>query len=169
MDIRFGTSLSDLRARLTKLNSHNLLLLLFLVNSYTVGPILAKKVSFEATSVAPTLKPTLEKKMDDAVRDLKIGYLPQVSVEIDDTTFNDLWNKLVTDYSDSLQLYMAKLKYLDENSRRHENLDAIIVAANDIISRVSEDDLAKCLGRRVDMDNGDSIQVRESKHYQLQN
>lgn len=119
----------------------------------------------EAKSAAPTVTPTLEKKMDDAVRDLKIGYLSKLSAEQEDTNFNDLWNKLVSDYSDSLPLYMAKLKYLDENSKRHENLAAIIVAAKDIINRISEDDLAKSLGRRVDMEDGDSIQVREYKHF----
>lgn len=117
----------------------------------------------EAKSAAPTVTPTLENKMDDAVRDLKIGYLSKLSAEQEDTSFHDLWNKLVSDYSDNLQLYMAKLKYLDEHSNRHENLAAIIVAANDIISRISEDDLAKSLGRRVDMEDGDSIQVREYK------
>ena len=172
MDIRFGTYLSDWMYNRAPISLNSIRttspFLLFLVYSYTVGPILATKVSVEASSVSPTVKPTLEKKMDDAVRDLKIGYLSKISVEQGDTNFNDLWNKLVSDYSDDLQLYMTKLKYLDENSNRLENLAAIIVAANDVISRVSEDDLAKCLGRRVDLENGDSIQVREFKHFQLQ-
>ena len=98
--------------------------------------------------------------MNEAVRDLKIGYLSKIVTEQSDMNYDDLWNQLVLDYPENLQLYMAKLTYLDEHPNRHENLAAIIVAANDIISRISEDDLAKCLGRRVDLENGDSIQVR---------
>lgn len=55
---------------------------------------------------------------------------------------------------------MTKLKFLDENPKRQQNLDAIIAAANDVISRISDDDLAKFLGRKVDLENGDAVQVR---------
>ena len=133
-------------------------------HSFTAGPIHAKKVSVEAKSVPPTIKPTLENKMDDAVRDLKIECLSKITGEQNDTTFSNLWDKLVLDYPDNLKLQMAKLKFLDENPKREKNLAAIIEAANDIIGRISEDDLAKCLGRKVDLENGDSIEVRIHPH-----
>jgi hypothetical protein len=129
-------------------------------NSYTVGPNQTKKQSIEAKQAEPTIKPTLEKKMDDAIRDLKIDYLSKVSEVENDTSFNDLWKKFVLEYPDCLQLYMAKLKYMDDHPKRHEHLAEVITAANDIINRISQDDLAKSLGRKVDMENGDSIQVR---------
>ena len=133
--------------------------LLFFLRSYTVGPIHAKKPSIEAKSAAPTIKPTLEKTMDDAVRDLKIEYLSEITGEQEDTSFNDFWDKLVLAYPGNLQLYMAKLKYLDEHPKRMENLAEIIVAVNDILSRISEDDLSKWFGRKVDLENGNAVQV----------
>ena len=128
--------------------------------SYTVGPIHTNRVAIEAKSASPTVKETLESKLESAVRDLKIEHLSKAAKEQTHDAFNDLWDKLVLDYPDNLQMYMTKLKYLDEHPNRQENLAAVIGAANDIISRISEDDLAKCLGRRVDLENGDSVQVR---------
>ncbi len=135
---------------------------IFLCFSYTVGPVHTNSVAIEAKSATPIVKETLESKLEDAVRVLKIEYLSKATKEQTFDAFNDLWDKLVLDYPDNLPLYMAKLKYLDEHPKRQENLAAVIGAANDIISRISEDDLAKCLGRRVDLENGDSVQVRFS-------
>lgn len=120
----------------------------------------AKQVPVEAKPATSTTKLKLETKMDEAVRDLKIEYLSKITGEQNDTTFNDLWNKLVVEYPDNLPLFMAKLKFLDDDPKRQENLAEIIVAANDIISRINEDDLARALGRKVDIENGDAVQVR---------
>ena len=105
---------------------------------------------------------SLDKAMDDAVRDLKIQHLSKITYEKDDTTntFNGLWDKLNLEYPQNLPLHMAKLKFLDENPKRRENLAEIIALANDIINRISEDDLARSLGRKVDLENGDAVQVR---------
>ena len=87
-------------------------------------------------------------------------FLSKISEVQDAAFFNDLWEKLILNYPENLQLYMAKLKYLDESPNRQENLAEIVVAANDVLSRISEDDLSKCLGRKVDLENGAAVEVR---------
>jgi hypothetical protein len=101
----------------------------------------------------------LEKKLEEALRDLKIEFLGKVTEEGNDTSFDDLWGELVLLYPDHLPLYMAKLKYLDENPKRLENLANVISVAKTIISCISEVELAQGLGRNADLQNGDSVQV----------
>jgi hypothetical protein len=130
------------------------------LNSFTAGPSQGKQQSIEAKPAEPTLKPTLENKLEHAIRDLKIDYLSKISEAENDTSFDDLWNKFVLEYPDCLRLYMAKLIYMDEHPKRLEHVMDIVAAAKHVIDRISEDDLAKSLGRMVAIENGDSIQVR---------
>jgi hypothetical protein len=131
----------------------------WIINSYVTGPNQSKKRSIEAKLAEPAVKPTFEEKMNEAVRDVKVGYLSKEAEQQTDTSFRELWGKLVLEYPNYLPLYMAKLKYLDGHPTRQEHLSDIIGAAQDIINRISKDELATCLGQKVDLDNGDSVKV----------
>lgn len=128
--------------------------------SYFVGPKPSKDATIEAEPAKPSTKPTVEQKLDDAVRDLKVDYLGKLSAkDKEEGTFDELYTKLETEYPDHLPLQMAKLKYVDTHPKRSEMLTDVIAAAEIVINRISEDELALNLGRKVDSEDGDAVKV----------
>jgi uncharacterized protein YbcI len=131
-------------------------------SSYTVGPKPGKEATVEAEPAEPTTKPTVEQKIDDAVRDLKVEFLGKLtSKEKEEGKFDELYVKLESEYPDHLPLLMAKLKYMDTHQKRSEMLNEVIRAAEAVISRISENELALNLGRKVDSEDGNAIKVRQ--------
>lgn len=104
----------------------------------------------------------MQEKLADAIRDLKIEHLGKLTAkEKEDGKFDELYATIEQEYLDHLPLRMAKLKYLDTHEKRSEMLEDIVAAADAIISRISEDELALNLGRKVDETDGDALKERE--------
>ena len=134
----------------------------FCVNySYFVGPNPIKPSAIEVKASEPTSKPSMEKKMTDAMLDLQIEYLGKIAdSESGIPSFDKRWQNLTSQYPDNLSLCVAKLKYLDGRPERMELLPDIVLASKAVISLISEESLAQGLGRNVDSENGNSVQVR---------
>ncbi|CAB3991719.1 Hypothetical predicted protein [Paramuricea clavata] len=79
------------------------------------------KKSTEANNVS--------KQMEEAVRDLKITWLPKAQD-------SSLYEELKQAYADYIPLHLAQLKVLDESKDRDEKLSDIVNLANDIISKI---------------------------------
>jgi len=109
------------------------------------------------------VKPSVQQRLDDAVRDLKIEYLGKLTTkEKEEGKFDELYATMEKDYPDHLPLRMAKLKFLDTHSQRSERLAEVVEAADALICRISEDELALNLGRAVDDTDGDALKEREA-------
>ena len=94
------------------------------------------------------------------MRDLKVEYLGKLTAtEKEEGEFDALHSQLEAEYPDHLPLYMAKLKYLDTHPKRIDMLMDVIAAAETVISRISEDEFALNLGRKVDSEDGDAVKV----------
>ena len=108
------------------------------------------------------MKPTVQEKLNDAIRDIKIEHLGKLTAkEKEEGKFDELYMMMEKDYPDHLPLRMAKLKYLDTHEKRSEMLEEVVFAADGIISRISDDELALNLGRKVDDTDGDALQERD--------
>lgn len=117
----------------------------------------------ETEPAAPTTKPSVDQKLDDLVRDLKVKYLGDLSAdETEEGKFDELYSRLESEYPEHLPLLMAKMKYMDALPKSVERLSGVIGAAEAIISRISEDELALNLGRKLDSEDGDAVKVRQS-------
>lgn len=109
---------------------------------------------------------TLEQKLSDSVRDLKISHLNKLTVkEKDEGQFETLCEKLEGEYPGHLPLLMTKLEYLDTHEgkntvkRSGERLLEVIAAAEACVSLIDQDDLSRHFGRRVDTGDPDSVKV----------
>jgi hypothetical protein len=119
-----------------------------------------KEVTIEAKKAVPTVQPTVDQKLEDAVRDLKLEHLTKQSAsETKDGAFEELFAKLAAEYLGHIPLLMIKLKYLDGHAKRMDMLAGIIAAANEIVSGIDEDELARTLGRELDSEDGYAVQV----------
>ena len=128
--------------------------------SYSVGPKPKKSSSDSSESLEPKDERTAEEKMNEAVRDLKIEHLGKLSKkEKEDGQFDQLFAKLDKEYSDFLPLHMARLKYLDSREKRSENLAEIVTAADAVVRRISEDELALHFGRKIDSESPVAVKV----------
>ena len=109
------------------------------------------------------MKPTVQEKLDDAVRDLKIEHLGRLTAkEKKEGKFMELYITMEQEYPHHLPLRMSKLKYLDTHEKRSEMLTEVVAAADDILSRSSDDELALSFGRKVDESDGDALKERET-------
>jgi tripeptidyl-peptidase-2 len=130
---------------------------------YYVGPKPNKETSLDTDPPVPTVKPTAEEKMNDAVRDLKVDYLGKLSKEEKlDGTFDKLYENLVKEYPDHLPLLMVRLRHLAASQpSTPESLSEIVKAAEAVISHISEDELALNLGRKLDDTDANAVKVRD--------
>lgn len=127
-----------------------------------MGPKPSKESPPEAAKPEPTVKPTVNDKLSDAIRDLKIEHLGKLSAnEKEEGKFDELYTMMEQEYPDHLPLRMAKLKYLDKHDKRSEMLGEVAIAADAVISRIADDELALNLGRKVDDTDGDALKERE--------
>jgi hypothetical protein len=129
-------------------------------NSYFVGPNPIKTAALEAEASEATKKPSLTKQLADAVRDMKIEYLGKNVDGEDEASFERLWEDITSEYPDHLQLYVAKLKYLDAHPKRMERLKDVVRAAKAVVGLISEESLAQGLGRNIDREKTNSGEVR---------
>jgi tripeptidyl-peptidase-2 len=129
------------------------------VVSYTVGPK-AKKASSDPET--PELKDerSVEEKLLEAVRDLKVGQLSKLTQkEKDDGMFEDIYGKIESEYPDFLPLLMARLKYLDMHEKRSEKFADIVSAADAVLVLVPENELALHFGRKIDSEDPAAVKV----------
>jgi hypothetical protein len=119
-----------------------------------------KEVKIEAKKAEPTVQPTVDQKLEDAIRDLKLEHLTKLSAsETKDEAFEELFAKLAVEYPGHIPLLVAKLKYLDGHPKRMDVLADVIATAKAIVSSIDEDELALTLGRELDSEDGDAVQV----------
>ena len=132
---------------------------------YVVGPKLDSKNDDAATGKAPELpdERTVDLKIDEAVRDLKVGELGKLSGDEkkDADEFEGLFDKLREEYPDHIPTYIAAIKFFDsKGKRRDENLDKIVELADTIVGLISESELAVHFGTNYDKEDAKSCKVR---------
>lgn len=111
---------------------------------------------------------TVEQKMSDSIRDLKISHLNKLTPkEKEDGCFETLYRTLETEYPDHLPLLMTKLQYLDAadkntaDNRSSERLLQVVAAAEGVLALIDQDALSCHFGRKSDPE--DPLQVKVSR------
>ncbi len=129
--------------------------------TYIVGPKM-EKPSPEAELVETKDERGPEERLEDAIRDLKVGHLEKLTKEEKDKgKFEEMFVNMEMEYPSHVPLLMANLKYLDGLKTRLEILHKIVDAANKVIHEISEDELALHFGKKQDKD--DPEKVKKSK------
>jgi tripeptidyl-peptidase-2 len=133
--------------------------------SLVVGPKPDKPPS-DPEPKEPDDERTVERKLSEAVRDLKISHLQKLSVkEKEEGHFETLFNNLATEYPGHLPLLMTKLQYLDSqeskksDKRSGEQLVQIVAAADAVISLIDQDSLSRHFGRKSDPEDPAAVKV----------
>lgn len=110
---------------------------------------------------------SLDDKVDEAIRDAKVSLLGKLTKkEREDGKFDELYLKFVEEYPNHLPLLMAKLKFLD-GEKRDTVLAEIASAAELIVSKIDQDELAMHFGRKSDGDDPSAVKVRMRRYYPL--
>lgn len=126
---------------------------------YYVGPK-AKEPPKEAEPIEPEDLRTTEEKMNEAVRDLKVEHLKKLtSEEREGGLFDELYAKSESEFPAYVPLRLAKLQYLDSHKKRSEMLTDIVGAAEGVLSCLSEDDIARTMGRNGNDEDPKDIRV----------
>jgi len=129
---------------------------------YTVGPKPASKKSEAETSEPPDER-TVEEKVSDSVRDFRVEQLDKLSTaEKKDGKFDELYKSFVEMYPDYLPLLLARLKFIDTEENRAELAPQVVEAADVVIGKISEDELALHFGKNHDKEDPASCKVRHS-------
>lgn len=127
---------------------------------YTVGTKPPKSTNTDPEPVEAKDERSLEKKLDEAVRDLKVSRLDQLSKEeLKHGKFDELYRTLEAEYPDHLPLLMAKLKYLDTNEKREGWLPQIVASADVVISKISQEEIALHFGKKSDSEDAEAVKV----------
>ena len=126
--------------------------------TYVVGPNPEK--SSDSDSVEPEDPRTAAEKMNDEARDKKVAFLGNLSSSDKEAgKFEELFDVVQKEYPDHIPLLMAKLKYLDTHEKRTEKLADIIQTCESVISRISEDELAKHFGKKSDPEDPKALKI----------
>jgi hypothetical protein len=126
--------------------------------SYAVGPKPAKSSEPE-TPEAPDGR-TLEEKMSEAVRDCRVEQLNKLTpAEKKDGKFEELLVSIEKEYPDHLPLLLAGLKHVDKDDDRSQIAGKIVEAADNVIGKISEDELALHFGKNHDKEDPASCKV----------
>eukprot|EP00980_Cylindrotheca_fusiformis_P004686 scaffold992_cov116-Cylindrotheca_fusiformis.AAC.21 len=129
--------------------------------AFTVGPK-AEKTPSEGDVAEPKDERTSEERLEEAIRDLKVDQLNKLtSAEKDSGVFEASYSVLLEQYPNHIPLLMARLKHLDDSKTRSESLERIVQAADNVVSQISEDELALHFGKKVDKD--DPTKVKQNK------
>ena len=131
--------------------------------SYLVGPKAPTKASTEATTPEVPDERTVDEKISEAVRDLKVAQLGKLTKkEKEDGKFEELFETLKKEYPDHLPLLVAMLKRLDEDDKkRKDQLDKIVESADSIIGAISKDELALHYGKNHDKEDPKAVKERK--------
>lgn len=128
--------------------------------SYTVGPKPATKKSEPETPEAPDER-TVDDKVSEAVRDFRVEQLSKLTAaEKKDGKFDELYKSFEEMYPDYLPLLLARLKFVDTEENRAEIAPQIVEAADSVIGKISEDELALHFGKNHDKEDPASCKVR---------
>jgi len=105
---------------------------------------------------------TVDEKIVEAVRDLKVEYLGKLTdKEKEAGEFEKLYASLQVEYPDHLPLLMEGLKHADKEDKRKGQLEKVIEAANKIVGEISEDELALHFGKKHDKEDPASVKERK--------
>lgn len=119
---------------------------------YTVGPKPTK--SSDPDPPEPKDERTAQEKLDEAIRDLKVKSLDDLtSKEKEDGKFDIMFDDFVKDYPKHLPLLMSKLRYLDTHPKRKDKLPEVIASAEALLEEIDQDALAIFFGRKSDPDD----------------
>jgi hypothetical protein len=125
---------------------------------HVVGPKPAKSSEPE-TPEAPDER-TVEEKMSEVVRDYRVEQLNKITpAEGKDGKFEELLSSLEKEYPGHLPLLLAGLKHIDKDENRNEIVGKIVEAADNVIGKISEDELALHFGKNHDKDDPVSCKV----------
>jgi tripeptidyl-peptidase-2 len=128
--------------------------------TYTVGPK-PSKTSSDPDPPQPKDERTVEEKLSEAIRDLKVARLDELtSKEKEDGKFDILFGEFVKDYPKHLPLLMAKLRYLDTHAKRADKLTEILAAAEAVLVEISEDSLSLYFGKKADPNDADANKLK---------
>lgn len=130
---------------------------------YTVGTKPPKSSNSDSPAEAsqPKDERTFEQKIDEAVRDLKVSRLDQLTKEErKEGRFDELYSKLEADYPGHLPLLMARLKYLDTHEKRDDMLTDVIAASDAVVSQINQDEIALHFGKKSDSDDPKAVKER---------
>lgn len=95
----------------------------------------------------PVAQPSSE-TLADEIRDLKIRRLEQLAAAGNQKPFIQRLEELLDEYPGHLPLRVAKLHFLDEDSRRKQHLHRVVQAADDVLTQIDHRQLALYFGRR---------------------
>lgn len=130
--------------------------------SYTVGPKPATKKSEAEAPEAPDER-IVEEKVSEAVRDFRVEQLSKLTdAEKKDGKFEELYNTFEELYPDHLPLLLARLQFIDTKEKRAEVAPQVIEAADVVIIKISEDELALHFGKNHDKEDPASCKVRDA-------
>jgi tripeptidyl-peptidase-2 len=130
--------------------------------SYVAPPKPAKGKDGAATTPDAPDERSVEQKMAEAVRDLKVEYLGKLTKEEKEKgKFEELYAMLEKEYGDHLPLLLEGLKHVDNEKKRKDRLDKVVEAADKIISQVSEDELALHFGKNHEKDDPKAAKERK--------
>lgn len=105
---------------------------------------------------------SVKEKADEEIRSVKIEQLKKLmNTDEDATKFEEYYKELLAEYPDYIPLMMTALKYYDKKEKRMERIKEIIVAADLIISKINEKDLAVHFGMIHDKDDPKCVKVRQ--------
>ena len=125
---------------------------------YVVGHKPAK--SSDPETPEATDERNLEEKISEAVRDYRVEQLNKLTpAERKDGKFEELLTSLEKEYPDHLPLLLASLKHVDKDDNRSGIAAKIVEAADSLIGKISEDELALHFGKNHDKDDPASCKV----------
>lgn len=128
--------------------------------SYIVGPKPATKKAEGETPEAKDER-TVEEKVSEAVRDFRVEQLGKLTTEEKkDGKFEELYKTFEEMYPDHLPLLLARLQYVDKEENRDEVAPQVVEAADNVIGKISAEELALHFGKNYDKEDPASCKVR---------
>lgn len=138
---------------------------------YFVGPKMDKPSSSDGEANEPKDGRTADERLRDSIRDLKVNQLDKLTKEEKNGgKFEEIYSEIVKEYPGHVPLLMSNLKYLDGLETRKDNLTRIAEAADEVISKIPEDELALHFGKKQDKDDPEiakNIKEMEKKRSNL--
>jgi tripeptidyl-peptidase-2 len=130
--------------------------------TYMVGPKIEKAASAEGEVAEPKDERTPEERMFEAIRDVKVDQLGKLTTsEKESGKFEELFAALNKEYSDHVPLLMASLKHIDGHKKRSDMLTQLVEAADKVIARISEDELALHFGKKLDKEDPEKVKINK--------
>eukprot|EP00554_Chaetoceros_debilis_P010467 CAMPEP_0194110042 /NCGR_PEP_ID=MMETSP0150-20130528/9376_1 /TAXON_ID=122233 /ORGANISM="Chaetoceros debilis, Strain MM31A-1" /LENGTH=1321 /DNA_ID=CAMNT_0038799113 /DNA_START=77 /DNA_END=4042 /DNA_ORIENTATION=- len=128
---------------------------------YVVGTKTKEEKEKAKTPEAPDER-SVEEKMEEAIKKVKVEHLEKLSEKEDDAEkFISLSEKLSEEYPGYLPLLMASLKFYDKKDSRSDKLSEVTNAADAVIDAIDENALAAHFGVKHDEEDAEICKIRK--------